>query len=259
MAMVELRHLEDGVAGLTLNRPDALNALNWQAMDQFAAAVDRLHERTDLRAVIVHGAGRAFCSGGDLFELHEFPQFEDGLRLATIMGDALDRLESLPCPTIAAIEGPALGGGAEIALACDMRVMAEGATLGMMHVRLAISSAWGGGQRLLRLVGYPLALEWMTIGRVLSAEEARHHGLTSRVVPTGEAVEQARQLAASISRQDADAVRAIKRFLRAGADLPYDQALAAERSEFPKLWAAAAHLKASENFVARKNHRVRQA
>ncbi|MGA9532566.1 MAG: enoyl-CoA hydratase/isomerase family protein [Anaerolineales bacterium] len=259
MALVELKHLGDGVAGITLNRPDALNAMNWQAMDEFAAAVGQLHERQDLWAVIVHGSGRAFCSGGDLFELHQYPEYEDGLRLATVMGDALNRLERLPCPTIAAIEGPALGGGAEIALACDLRVMAEDATLGMMHVRLAISSAWGGGQRLLRLVGYPLAFEWMTIGRILSAEEADHHGLVNRVVPSGEALAKARELAASIGKQDAGAVRAIKRILRDGLELPYEQALATERSEFPKLWAAAAHLQASEDFVARKNHRVRKA
>lgn len=259
MALVDLAFLEGGVADLTLNRPEALNALNWEAMDQFAQSIERLHDRDDLRALIVHGSGHAFCSGGDLFELHQYPDYQDGLRLATVMGDALDRLESLPFPTIAAIEGVALGGGAEIALACDLRVMAEDATLGMMHVRLAICSAWGGGQRLLRLVGYPLAIEWMTIGRVLSADEASHYGLANRLVPSGQAVDQARDLSNSICRMDADAVRAIKRFLQAGQAGPFDQALKVERGEFPKLWEAKAHLQASEAFVARKNHRVRES
>jgi enoyl-CoA hydratase/carnithine racemase len=259
MALVELHPVSGGTAALELNRPGSLNALNWQAMEQFAAHVEALHQQPDLRALVVYGAGRAFCSGGDLFELHGYPERADGLRLATVMGDALDRLESLPCPTIAAIEGPAIGGGAEIALSCDLRVLAEDASLGMMHVRLAISSAWGGGQRLLRLVGYARALEWMAMGRVLSAEEAKHYHLTNTVVPSGQAVGRARQMAETIGRRDPQAVSAIKRMLQAGGSLPYRQALAAERAEFPALWAAAAHLQASEQFVARRNHRVREA
>lgn len=258
MASVELNRNENGVARLRLNRPEALNALNWQAMDRFAELIDQLGQMDDLRALVVHGAGRAFCSGGDLYELHQFPEHGDGERLAAVMGDALDRLEALPCPTIAAIEGPALGGGAEIALACDLRVMAAGAAFGMMHLRLAITPAWGGGQRLLRLVGYARAMHWLASARVLSAEEALSHGLALELVAEKQAYPRALDIATQIARRDPASVRAVKRLLLAGRRQPYERALALERDEFPPLWAAKPHLEASEQFVSRKKQRLRQ-
>ena len=247
---------EDGIGVLTMNRPEARNALTWEAMESFANAVDSAHEvERELRALVVTGADGAFCAGGDLFELDEYPTRLDGARLGAIMGEALVRLEALPIPTLAAMEGPALGGGAEVALACDVRVMAEGATLGMMHVRLGICPAWGGGQRLLRLVGYSRALEWMAAGQVFTADEALAYGLANRVAPEGEAFDHSMELAAVFARQDSQAVRAIKRLARAGVELSPGEAAAAERSEFPDLWAAPAHLEASARFIARKNHR----
>ena len=242
----------EGVAVLRINRPEARNALTWEAMEAFAQAVDRAHTEPDLRALVLTGSDGTFCAGGDLYELHEYPTYADGLRLATLMGEALDMLESLPAITIAALEGHALGGGAEIALACDLRVMAQGTQFGLMHVRLGICPAWGGGQRLLRIVGYSTALEWLVLGRVLTAEEAAAHGLASRVVPQGQALQAALDLAAQATAQDPDAVRAIKRLLRAGLTQPPEEAAAVERSLFPQLWAAPAHLQASERFVNRR-------
>jgi enoyl-CoA hydratase/carnithine racemase len=171
------------------------------------------------------------------------------------MAEALDRLEALPIPTIAAIEGPALGGGAEIAVACDIRIMAEAATLGMMHVRLGITPAWGGGQRLLRLTGYARALEWLTMGRVLTAQEAFSYGLANRVVGKGQAMAEASAVAQSIIANDPASVQAAKRLLRAGILLAPEGAAKAERAEFPDLWAAPAHLAASSAFLASRNHR----
>jgi enoyl-CoA hydratase/carnithine racemase len=256
MPSIVVDSLHQGITTLKINRPEALNALTWEAMEAFAAAVEDLHRRDDAKVLIVHGEGPAFCSGGDLFELHQYSEFEDGVRLATIMGQALQRLEDLPFPTIAAIEGPALGGGAELALSCDLRVMADDASLGMMHVRLAISPAWGGGQRLMRLVGYSRALEWMTAARVLNADQALAHNIVNRVVPPASSYPAAVELAESIARHDPAAVRAIKRLLRAGLSQTATDAALAERTEFPALWAARPHLEASDRFVERKNHRV---
>jgi len=256
MSSILFEVLEDGIGVLTMNRPEARNALTWEAMESFSNAVDSAHEvERELRALVVTGAEGAFCAGGDLFELDGYPTRLDGARLAAIMGEALVRLEALPIPTLAAMEGPALGGGAEVALACDVRVMAEGATLGMMHVRLGICPAWGGGQRLLRLVGYSRALEWMAAGQIFTADEALAYGLANRVAPEGEAFDQSMKLATAFARQDSQAVRAIKRLARAGVELSPEEATAAERSEFPDLWAAPAHLEASALFIARKNHR----
>ena len=256
MHPIEVHIPDNGIGTLTLNRPSVRNALNWEAMYAFAEAVEVAHNSPDLQALIVTGSEGAFCAGGDLYELDRYPSRLDGVRLTTIMGDALDRLEELPCPTIAAIEGPAMGGGAEIALACDLRVMAESAILGLMHVRLAICPAWGGGQRLMRLVGYARALAWLAAGRVLSAAETLACHLTNLLTPDGQALKGALELATSITRNDSSAVQAIKRILRAGLTLPSAEAAAAERSELPDLWAAPAHLKASERFVSRKKQRV---
>jgi enoyl-CoA hydratase/carnithine racemase len=252
MRPIEFAIHNNHIGILTLNRPHVRNALNWEAMYAFADTVEIAHNIPDLRTLIVTGSEGAFCAGGDLLELDSYPSRQDAVRLTTIMGDALNRLEDLPCPTVAAIEGPAIGGGAEIALACDLRVMAESARLGLMHVRLAICPAWGGGQRLLRLVGYARALAWLAAGRVLSAAETLAYRLANRLTPDGQALEGALELAASFTRHDQSAVQAIKRILRAGLTLSPAEAAVAERNELPDLWTAPAHLEASERFVSRK-------
>jgi enoyl-CoA hydratase len=245
----------DHTATLCLNRPHALNALTWEAMDEFSATIDRIAGDSSLRALVVHGAGKAFCSGGDLLELHSYPSHRDGQRLAQVMGDALEQLEALPFPTIAAIEGPALGGGAELALACDMRIMAEGASLGMMHIKLGISPAWGGGQRLLRLVGYARAMEWLATGVVHDAGQAASHGLVNHVTDRGGALPHALDLASRIAQASPQAVTAVKTALRAGLTMAVDAATQVERKLFPVLWASEPHLEASARFVERKTRR----
>jgi enoyl-CoA hydratase len=240
---------EQGVGLLKFNRPEVRNALSWEAMERFRQITDEAHEAEHLRAVIITGDQRAFCAGGDLRELHNHLTRVDGVRLMTLMGEALIRWADLPCPTIAAIEGAAMGGGAEIALACDMRVMAEDARIGLMHVRLAISPAWGGALRLLRTVGYARAFEWLVAGRVLTGEEAYHYGLANRLADPGAALQDALTLASAISQNDAGAVNAIKRMLRAGRTLDPSSAAAAERKEFPNLWSAPAHHEASNRFI----------
>jgi enoyl-CoA hydratase len=254
MSKIMLSKSDEGIGVLTLNRPQVLNAMDWEAMESFAETVDSLHSENHLQALIVTGADGAFCSGGDLSELDNYLTREDGRRLSTLMGKALKRFEELPIPTLAAMEGPAIGGGAEIALACDLRVMAERAVLGLSHIRLAIIPAWGGGQRLLRLIGYTRAFEWLTSGRVVSAIEAHSAGLVNRLVPDGSALEHATEMAQSITKHASNAVKAIKSFLRAGISLPLDRAEALERSKFPDIWAAAEHIEASGRFVSRKIH-----
>lgn len=236
MTGVELTVDGIGIGLLTIDRPHVRNALNWSAMQAFAEAVEEAYNRLDLRALIVTGAGKTFVSGGDLSELQHYPSQEDGLRLATVMGDALARLDDLPCPTIAAINGPARGGGAEIALACDMRVISQDADIGFVHTRLGIIAAWGGGQRLLRVVGYARALELMTTGCVVSAREALALGMAKIVTPAGHAFAEAWEIAKQIAANPPAAVQAAKRALRAGLTQPLAMALETERSEFPALW-----------------------
>lgn len=247
---VELK-LEGPIGRILLRRPHVRNALDWHAIQAFASCINRVAHVEGLRSLIVSGEGPVFCAGGDLVALSAFTSRRDAARLARVMSRALFRLETLPVPTIAAIEGPALGGGAEIALACDLRVMADDAVLGMTHIHLAVVPAWGGGQRLLRLVGYARAFEWLISGRAISAEEAVQAGLANRVTPSGSALEGALALAQSFLGFDASAVRAVKRIVLAGASLPPASAMRRERSEFPDLWAAPAHWQAAQDRLAR--------
>jgi enoyl-CoA hydratase len=204
--------------------------------------------------LVITGAQGAFCSGGDLSELHHYPSQRDGARLAAVMGDALASLESLPISTIAAVEGPAIGGGAEITLACDLRVVAEDAVIGFTHLRLGITPAWGGALRLRRSVGYSLAYEWMATARHVHAEEAARVGLANRVTQSGATLDTAIELAREIIDKDPAALQALKRILRCGVENSHEEATQLERSAFAPLWAAPAHLAASERFVSRKNH-----
>jgi len=242
----------DGIGILTINRPHVKNALNWEAMESFSETIEQAHEDNDLKALVVTGAEGAFSSGGDLAELDNYLTRPDGIRLSNLMGNALKRLEQLPIPTLAAMEGPSLGGGAEIALACDMRVMAEKAKMGLVHIRLAIIPAWGGGQRLLRAVGYARSLEWISSGRVISALEAHATGLANRISPDGKALENAIELAKSITKHAHESVKAIKRILQAGLTEPAEAAASFERSEFPDQWASKEHEQASKKFVSLK-------
>jgi enoyl-CoA hydratase len=152
------------------------------------------------------------------------------------MGDALARLEALPCPTIAAINGPARGGGAEIALACDLRLMAEDADIGFVQARLGISTAWGGGQRLLRAVGYDRALDLLATGRVVAPAEAQALRLVNGVAPAGEVLTAARRVAEQIAANPPAATQAAKRILRLSLAHTEGLAMEAERAEFPPLW-----------------------
>ncbi|MBC8506085.1 MAG: enoyl-CoA hydratase/isomerase family protein [Anaerolineales bacterium] len=250
---VTLQQIEEGISALIVSRPQVRNALDWQAMDDFAAAVKRAHDDKSLRALIVTGEGDVFIAGGDLKALHGSSTVEDGWLLSRKMTNALNHLEALPCPVIAAINGPARGGGGEIALACDLRVVAADANLGFVQVTLGLIPGWGGGQRLLRLVGYSRALELLLTGRILNAQEMLAIGLANQVAPAGEAYLQAVELARTIGANPPEAVMANKRLLRAGITMSSTTAAAHEQSEFPALWASDAHQQAVKNWFQRRN------
>jgi enoyl-CoA hydratase len=242
-----------GIATLTFNRPDALNALNLATMTAFLSAVESLRADSELRVVILTGAGdKAFCSGGDLRELSQYPDEESARGFITTMGDALLTLERLPVPVIAAINGYALGGGSEIALACDLRIVDDNVRFGLVQVKNALTPGWGAGQRLLRVVGYARAMQILLRGNAMSAGEILALGLANQVTPAGRALEAAQTLAQEICALPPDVVRGIKALLQAGIQQPYDVALNTERSIFPPLWAAEPHLQAVERFLNRK-------
>lgn len=235
----------DGIALITFNRPQAHNALNLAAMNRFAQVVRSLVGNPDLRAVVLTGAGdKAFCSGGDLIELSQYEDEAFARDFTALMGDALLLLERLPVPVIAAINGYALGGGSEIAMACDMRVIDREARMGFVQIRLALTPGWGAGQRLLRHVGYTRAMEILLEGRPMHADELFDLGLANHVTEPGRALERALHLARKTCDHSRGAVFGVKMLLQAGMNYPYEQALMIERDLFPRLWASEEHIRA---------------
>jgi methylglutaconyl-CoA hydratase len=198
---------------LTLNRPDSLNAISRLMAAELAAACQRLQDRRDVRAVVVTGAGeRAFCAGADLKERRGLLAQERAAHTAAIEA-AAEALAALPMPTIAAIRGFALAGGAELAIACDLRVAAQDTVLGFPEVKVGIFPGAGGVLRLPRIVGSAAARDLLFTGRHVDAEEAFALRLVDRVVAPASVLPSAGELAASIAANAPLAVRAVKRAL----------------------------------------------
>lgn len=240
-----------GVVTLVLDRPARHNALDRDDMRALAGAIEGLRDEPEgsLRALVVTGAGReAFCAGGDQRALAPLDRPEDGADIAARMGDAMAALEALPVPVIAAMNGHALGGGAELALACDLRVVGADLRFGLVHRRLGLTPGWGAGQRLLRLVGYARALEILLEAETLGAEDLLRLGLACEIAPAGEALPAARARAARYAAADPATVRDLKALLRDGVERPPADALARERTRFPARWASEAHMTAMRGF-----------
>lgn len=251
---IQIETQPDGVAIVTVNRPDVRNALNWEAMHGLQAAVEQLASDPTLRVVIITGAGgRAFISGGDVRELHDDVSEEAGLRQHDLMAGTLDRLSALPVPVIAAMEGAARGGGCEVALSCDMRFASAEATMGFAQITMGVSPGWGGAGRLAALIGPSRAFDLLLTGRVLDAKAAHQIGLVDRITEVGKALDEARNLAARIAGQPVMAVRGVKDVLHGYRTMPSDAARARERSVFAMLWASADHAEASSAFLEKRD------
>lgn len=252
--MIHVQRYDNDVYVLTFNRPEAHNALTLAMMHTFRLTINKIACDKNLRVLVLTGAGeRAFCSGGDLVELSKRPSEADGREMIVLMGDALLALEQLPVPVLGAINGYALGGGSEIALACDMRIVDADVKMGFAQIHNALTPGWGAGQRLLRLVGYADAMELLLTGQRMDADELKRRGLANRVTEAGQALPAALAFAEEIANKPPDVVRGIKALLQAGRTKPYLYALEDERDIFPPLWAAEPHLQAVERFLQRQS------
>jgi enoyl-CoA hydratase/carnithine racemase len=214
--LLELEKGEQGMlAILTLNRPEVRNAINLQMVQDLGMVLDEIATNDDVRAIVITGAGdKAFASGADIAQLKE-RGVADALR--RINAAIFRRLEEQPIPAIAAIKGYCLGGGCELAMACDLRIAGETAKLGQPEVSLGIMPGAGAVQRLPKLVGLGLAKELIFTGRILDAKEAERIGLVNRVVKDEEVLREAKAIGQQIASQGALAVKISKLALNASA------------------------------------------
>ncbi len=226
---------EDGVALLTVNRPDKLNALNARVMGELESAVARAETDDAIRGLIVTGAGeKAFVAGADISEL-AIGDAARGRKMSLHGQGIFRRLERLGKPSVAAINGYALGGGLELALACTFRLATPTSKLGLPEIKLGILPGYGGTGRLPRLIGASRALELLLTGEPVEAAEAERVGLVNRVVPAADLLGAARALLRKIAERPPLAVAAILQTVWNGLDLGLEPALNLEASAFAAL------------------------
>jgi enoyl-CoA hydratase/carnithine racemase len=232
---VRVEVADTGVATLRLDRPK-VNALNEQLATEIGEAVDELAMNEDARAVVVWGGERVFAAGADIKEMESL----DAPRMFRYIGrfqDVFTRLERLPQPTIAAINGYALGGGCELSLACDFRVCAEDSRLGQPEIKLGVIPGAGGTQRLPRLIGPARAKDIIFSGRFVEADEAERIGLVDRVAAADKVYETAVEMAEALARGPAVALMAAKQAIDNGLETDQQNGLLIERQAFAALFA----------------------
>ncbi len=222
--------LDGHVAVLTIEREEALNALNAALLLELASAFELVEGDAGVRALVLTGAGRAFVAGADMRAFADVRDAFSGRDTALSGQDVMSVLAALPIPTVAAVNGFALGGGLELALACDLRVAARGARLGLPEVSRGVIPGYGGTQRLQRLIGLARASDLVLTGRMVEAEEALSLGLVNRVAD--DALEGALELAQQCARNAPVALGLAKEALMRGADLSLAQGMEVEADLF---------------------------
>ena len=216
---------------ITMNRPEALNALDSNVLNDLSAALDAVDLNT-VRALIITGAGeKSFVAGADIKEMANLTKAE-GCAFGKKGNDIFRRIETFPIPVIAAVNGFALGGGCELAMSCDFRICSDNAVFGQPEVGLGITPGFGGTQRLARLVGPGYAKQMIYTARNIKADEALRIGLVNEIVPQAELLAAAEKLAAGIAKNAPIAVRMCKKAINEGLDLDMDQAIELEEKLF---------------------------
>lgn len=251
---MELINLEwDGaIAVLTINRPKALNALNAQAIAEIQEAIAQVAAKPDARALIVTGGGeKAFVAGADIAEMAAYTT-EQALAFATAGHKVGEALASLAVPTIAAVNGFALGGGCELAMACDFIYASEKAKFGLPEVTLAVIPGFGGTQRLTRLVGRARAKELIFTGDMIDAMKAKEYGIVLDVLPPEKLLAHCKEVAGRIAKRGPVAIAQAKRVIDQGADAMLSDANALERQAFAQLFATTDQREGMKAFLEKR-------
>jgi enoyl-CoA hydratase len=231
--------VRDGVVFITINRPDKLNALNDQVVEELGAAAERLAAEDAIKGALLTGAGpKAFVAGADIADLSKQGPFDGKARALRGQG-VLRRLETCGKPVIAAVNGFALGGGCELAMACHLRIASETAKFGQPEVKLGIAPGYGGTQRLPRLVGKGVALQLILTGEMIDAQEAYRIGLVNKVVPAAALLAESEKVLRGILAMGPLAVRLAMEAVDRGLEMTLDEGLLLEANHFGLLAATA--------------------
>lgn len=230
-----LLDLTDGVGLVTLNRPDQLNALNAQLLAELALVLGQLDQNDDIGAILITGSEKAFAAGADIKEMSElsFTDIAEDDKFADINA----AFKACRKPIIAAVAGYALGGGCEVALACDFILAGENAKFGQPEIKLGVIPGIGGSQRLTRLIGKSKAMDMILTGRMMEADEAERAGVVSRIFATEDLIEKALEVAVSIARLSKPSVRAAKEATNRAFESSLEEGLLYERRIFHSLFA----------------------
>jgi methylglutaconyl-CoA hydratase len=252
---VKLESEESGVRILSLDRPP-VNALGRELVEDLERATGRLAGDPGARCVVVRSAGKHFCAGADLKERRTM-SLDEVRAFVPRLQAACSAIAGLPFPSIAAVRGAAAGGGCELALACDLRVLAEDSQIGLRETALAILPAAGGTQRLPRIIGPARAKAWILTAAMHTAAEALRDGAADRVVPASELDATARELARTVAANGPVAVRAAKRAIDRGLELPMERALAWEWDCYQETLETEDRLEALQAFAEKRPPRFR--
>ena len=246
---------EEGTATVTVNRPKALNALNSATLRELSLAFDEIARSADVKVVILTGGGdRAFVAGADISEMVNYSPLE-AESFAALGQKVMFSIERLPKPVIAAMHGFALGGGCELAMACDIRIASDKLKIGQPEVKLGVLPGFGGTQRLARIVGPGKAKEIIFSGDVYDSTEALRIGLVDRVVPFEKLMEETKKLAKTIASRSEVAVRLSKDAINAGMDVDIESGCMLERKAFGMCFASQDRSEGMKAFLEKREPR----
>ncbi|AFM39757.1 enoyl-CoA hydratase/carnithine racemase [Desulfosporosinus acidiphilus SJ4] len=243
--------IEDGIATITLNRPEVLNALNSQVFNELAEVAANLGADDSVRAVIITGGDKVFAAGADIKQMASLGAVDvaTSVRPSRI---AFDRLENMSKPVIAAINGYALGGGCELTLTADIRIAADNAQLGLPEIKLGILPGGGGTQRLPRLIGAGKAKELIFSGDFINAEEALRIGLVNKVVPADQVLAEAKKMAKKFASRGAVALSLAKTCINEGQRMDLEMGLQYEHKCFSLLFATEDQKEGMKSFMEKR-------
>jgi enoyl-CoA hydratase len=221
----------DNIAILTMNQPKSFNVFSVEVQKEFLEVLDEIERNEQIKGLIITGAGAAFAAGADIKQLLKMSKNE-AVELSKLGQNVFNKIEHLKAITVAAINGAAVGGGCELALACDYRIAAEGAKLGQAEITIGIIPGWGAGRRLTRIVGLPIARDMIFTGKLLSAEEALNKKLVDQVVSKEKLLETVKSFLKELLSKSPLILQYAKETLRAGVALSNEQAELKERELF---------------------------